>query len=288
MKSVSAALGSHLDQEVTTLARMWKIVRTDGQVFTFTSHDAPLTFSGDIYSSTYGFANTAIQNKSDLSVDNLDVGGVFDSDNITLEDLRAGLFDYADVFVFVVNWADLTQGALKLRRGKLGECTASPQGWFHTELRGMTQLLQQNVVELYGPECRADLFDTRCALLESLFSSTAHITAVTDATHVTIALDTTQGTTTDDTWFQYGVFKFTSGLNNGRSAEIKSWNHITGVIELYLTAGYVPSVGDTVTLWPGCDKSLATCKAKFNNRLNFRGEPYLPGNDQLFYYPDSK
>ena len=34
----------------------------------------------------------------------------------------------------------------------------------------------------------------------------------------------------------------------------------------------------------GCDKTFATCKAKFDNALNFRGFPHLPGNDAAYAY----
>ncbi len=39
-----------------------------------------------------------------------------------------------------------------------------------------------------------------------------------------------------------------------------------------------------VVLLAGCDKSFATCKAKFANALNFRGFPHLPGNDTAYSY----
>jgi uncharacterized phage protein (TIGR02218 family) len=37
--------------------------------------------------------------------------------------------------------------------------------------------------------------------------------------------------------------------------------------------------GDAFSLTPGCDKSFATCQAKFGNGVNFRGFPHIPGND---------
>jgi hypothetical protein len=37
-----------------------------------------------------------------------------------------------------------------------------------------------------------------------------------------------------------------------------------------------PSPGDTFTAWPGCDRMLATCEIKFNNRLRYRGQPWIP------------
>jgi uncharacterized phage protein (TIGR02218 family) len=37
------------------------------------------------------------------------------------------------------------------------------------------------------------------------------------------------------------------------------------------------NAGDGVTLYPGCDKTIDTCKNKFNNNLNFQGEPHFAG-----------
>lgn len=245
------------------------------------------TLTSETYLAAVGFSNSAVENKSDLSVDNQDIQGIFDSDTITLADLRAGAFDYADVYIFFVNWQDSTQGILKLRRGKLGEVTSSPQGWFTVELRGMTQLLQQQIVELYGPECRADLFDSRCGLLSTAYQCTGHVVSVTDGTHIVIALDTTAANyTASDQWFQYGQVHFISGANEFKTLEIKTWNHTSLIVQFYVPAGYPIQVGDNFTITPGCDKTQPTCKTVFNNLVNFRGEPFIPGNDAAFTYPD--
>jgi hypothetical protein len=66
-------------------------------------------------------AAQAIRGTADLAVDNLDVESVFSSDGITEEDLRAGKYDSAGVWMFLVNYRHLGQGILKLRRGWLGE-----------------------------------------------------------------------------------------------------------------------------------------------------------------------
>ncbi len=45
-------------------------------------------------------------------------------------------------------------------------------------------------------------------------------------------------------------------------------------------------VGDKrIALTEGCDKRFATCRTRFANSENFRGEPHLPGNDLLTRYP---
>ncbi len=352
MKTASSGMKTHLTLECTSLARCWRIERKDGMKFYFTSFDQNLTIDGNVYLATEGFTNTATSNKSDLSVDSLDILGVFDNAAITISDLRAGLFDFATVYFFLVNWADLTQGSVALRRGTLGECRSSPQGFFTVELRGMTQVLQQQIIELYGPNCRADLGDARCTIPLNpplRANSTAYTvgqfikvatasgvgeqvyenliyectTAGTSAASEPTWNDTVGGTTTDgtavftgvtawtrngviasitdqtnfaititepravDKWFNHGLLTFNSGLNNGKTLEVKGWVQSGALVELYIGAGYPLTVGDVFAITPGCDKTLATCRDKFNNILNMRAEPYLPGNDTVFNYPDS-
>jgi uncharacterized phage protein (TIGR02218 family) len=43
--------------------------------------------------------------------------------------------------------------------------------------------------------------------------------------------------------------------------------------------------GVRVRLTEGCDKRFETCRVRFANSVNFRGEPHLPGNDLLTRYP---
>ncbi len=39
--------------------------------------------------------------------------------------------------------------------------------------------------------------------------------------------------------------------------------------------------GDAFVVITGCDKQLATCRARFANALNFRGFPHMPGPDYV-------
>jgi hypothetical protein len=164
-KTISGALGTHLASEVTSIATLWRVTRVDGVEFFFTDHDADIIFEGNTYEAAVGYNRTSVSNKVGLSVDNLDVSGFLDSSALTDLELRAGLFDFAEVRVSVVNWNDLSQGALKMRRGKFGEVKYAESGIFTTELRGMTQAYSQNIVEVYEPECRADLGDSRCKIV---------------------------------------------------------------------------------------------------------------------------
>lgn len=168
VKSVSTALDTHLNQEATTLATCWQIVREDGRVFTFTenSEDLPIDIvdgRGTLtYKASSSYSRSAIKNDDTLSVDNLDVVGVLSDEDVSEADLRKGLFDHAEVRIFLVNHQDLSQGILRMRKGRLGEVTLTPNGRFQAELRGLMQVFSRRVGELYSPECRADLGDSRC------------------------------------------------------------------------------------------------------------------------------
>jgi uncharacterized phage protein (TIGR02218 family) len=56
-------------------------------------------------------------------------------------------------------------------------------------------------------------------------------------------------------------------------------------VDLWETLGGEILPGDRVRLEPGCDKRLETCREKFDNLLNFRGFPDIPGEDWLVSYP---
>ncbi len=539
MKATSGALRTHLDGTVTSLATIWRIIRTDTTNFYFTDHDIDIDFDDGEGSATYlaesGYTRTAVANNASLSVDNMDVEGLLSNDGIKETELRAGLFDYAEVRISMVNWDDLTQGALKLRKGHLGEVILTPSGVFRSEMRGLTSQLSQQIVDSYQPECRVDLGSPECgvpirpplltrnkavslgeiyrvstvtpgSLIEianavvnpsfeadglsnpvnpltgwsidtgsvrtvssfgglspidgsaflaarastgpvwqvsqdidilndlgivasstdngdtiasfSIYSANIQFLAdlrivvqfldsvdafisnmfvadesqfprnawllrsVSDVTlpvgcrKLRITLEDNDGTflgaafdhivlpvtgfdgppglesqyenrmyevidagTTDGTqpaydtdvgdptvdgtatleaqeswtrsgivetvtnnfiftanivesravndWFNGGVLQFNGGENAGYRVEVKDWVESTGKITLFLAAPFTINVGDDFAIYPGCNKSITECKNKFDNVINYRGEPHVPGQDTLTSYPDA-
>jgi hypothetical protein len=164
-KTLTPAMRAHLDAETTRLAAIWRITRKDGQKFFFTDHDRDIVFGGDTYRADAGFERTAIRSDAGSAVDNLDLVGVFAEGGVVEDDVRAGLFDGAEIRVSFVNWQDPDgHGEIRLRRGTLGETRLTPQGYFTAELRGLAQPLAQHTLQIWSPECRADLGDKRCTV----------------------------------------------------------------------------------------------------------------------------
>jgi len=280
MKTVSVALQNHLGRELATLATLVKITRTDGQIFGFTSYDKDMVIGGVAYKADGAFQASAIQNRSTLSTDNLEMVGLLDSSSISESDLRCGRYDHARVDVYMCNWADLTQGMMQLRRGWLGEVKIIG-GKYQAELRGLHDLLQRPFGKHYSPECRYGFGDTSCTINLATYTVTGSVSAMADSARFT---DSARSEANDV--FNYGLLTWTSGANSGIAMEVKSF--LSKQFTLWLPMPYAIAVGDSYSVYKGCDKRFATCQSTFNNATNFGGFPHLPGVDRILNYPDAR
>lgn len=71
-----------------------------------------------------------------------------------------------------------------------------------------------------------------------------------------------------------------SAANSTYAMEVKTY--ASGRVELREPMPYAIMTGDVFKIYPGCHKRLTEdCVAKFDNAINFRGEPFVPGLDQI-------
>ena len=75
-----------------------------------------------------------------------------------------------------------------------------------------------------------------------------------------------------------------SGKNAGNKYEVKTYGNTGGVFDLTLPTYWPVNAGDTFAVSAGCDGNFSTCKNRFNNVVNFRAEPHIPGNDYMTSY----
>lgn len=359
MKALPTALTAHYALGSTTLATCWRVTLTNGTVLCFTTHDQTLTIDGETYEANAAVSPSAVRQQTRLAVDNIELTGILDSERISSQDLLAGLWDFAQVEVFQVNFRDLTQGKDVLVYGRLGEISQQ-RNTFLAELRGLNNAYSQSIGQMYQPGCRATLGDARCGVDVAALTVTGTLASVsadgmvlsdpartepgpsggkaitgitksTDSGYVTTitcsahgfalgqvvrfsgiggmtelngrsyvirsvatnsftihensygyanytsgGLATPQG---DVGTFDGGLITMTSGASAGYSMEIRSY--LPGVLTLAMQLPYGAAAGDTYSLKPGCGKRFVEdCVGRFNNGINFRGEPHLPGMDK--------
>jgi uncharacterized phage protein (TIGR02218 family) len=277
MKSLTAAMTAHLQQEVTTLAVCWRVTRGDGVHIRGTEHDQDITIVGGAMAGTYlagaGITGSSVASNNELSVDNVDVQGAISPGDLAIIDLsaadiEAGLLDGASVVMFLLNWAAPSDGLMYLRRGTLGVITRTSEGSYRAELRGVTQKLSQNMLRTYSTMCDAQLGDSRCTVNIVPLRLDGTVTLVYDNR----IFEANLSAATTDTYFDYGYVDWLTGGNAGYQMEVKAQGgNAPTYIELFLGMAKTVSAGDTFRIYPGCNKGSGACLNKFNNLVNFRG-----------------
>jgi uncharacterized phage protein (TIGR02218 family) len=280
MKTFDSALTAHLAQEHTTLARCYRLTRRDGMAFGFTSHDQEITLGGLTYRASDGLTATTLESTADFRANNQDIQGVLSDSRITEADILAGLYDYAALNVFLVNWQAVPQTlspqtVVWLQTARFGEIELKG-GQFVAEAWGLSQALERQVPNLVSPTCRATrLGDAACKV-----NVTAHQFSYNVASIINKRTFTHNNSSQPTGAFRYGIVRFSNGIAAGREYTVKQYEN--NVLTLIDEAPGV-QVGDAFTIIRGCDRRFETCRDVFNNVLNFRGEPphLLPGTDKL-------
>lgn len=278
MKSTSSALIAHEGQyDETTLATIVKVTRKDGFVLALTDHDVNIVFGGVTYLTALAANLSNVEMSETLDVDNAEATGFLDPEGISEASVAAGLWDFAEVRVSRVNWADLSMGDDKVKRGWLGQVSLGRNS-FIAEATGLTQKLQQTIGETYSAPCKADLFDARCKIvpIEGTWKfSGITVDSVSDAQRHWISAALTQAAD----FFTGGTVAWTTGDNAGLEMEIKA--HLAGgEIVLQEPMPFVIAPTDEYVIFAGCQKRWQEdCVIKFSNGKNHRGFPFLPGDD---------
>ncbi len=283
MKVLPSSLASHLAGGVTTLATCWIVTRTDDQRFGFTDHDRKLTIDGVECQPENGLSASAMAAGPELATGGGDVAGSLSGPALTAGDLEAGFWDGAEVAVYAVNWTAPEDNIL-LRRAHIGEVAREGQT-FRAELRGLPHVLEASQGRVFTRQCDADLGDTRCAvdLTSPAFRGTGTVSTALDET--TLLVTGLSGF--DDGWFAGGRLLVTDGDWAGFASEIASHRleDTNARIVLWQAPPALLDAATAVEVAAGCSKSLATCRDKFSNALNFRGFPHMPGTDFVLSYP---
>lgn len=292
MKTIPAALQASLDLRATTVSMLWRIDRTDGLSFYFTDHDVDIVYSGHTYLAATSFTGSAIQEQLGLAVSNLDILGVFNDDSITEEDLIGGRYDGATMRLYMIDWsAPGPTTVAQIGRYTLGQTQMGDLA-FQAEMRSLAQHFAQHIGALCSPKCRTLLgmasgvakLETGCNFTMPA-AVTGTIAAITDRKtfQVSAAGSYPNGTkgSLSGGYFSFGTVKFTNNNCSGIAQEVLD-NDASLNFTMRLPFPLDFAVGDAVEMQIGCDRTAPVCANNFNNIVNFRGEPYVPGTDKFF------
>ena len=275
-------------------ADLFKIQLLNGSTIYANSSQFDITYGGNVYYSTKNGAweRGAITSEAsfDLRTETMSLKVIAPS---TLSYPNApgttynaaallGLFDAAPVTVLTLYWnagAIPPVNATNYIETKFygfilpnGEITRS-----HIEFEVSDALYILNMKmprNLIQASCWHTLGDVNCTIPLTTNSAYYENNSVgASSTRQNIILGTATSRTSP--FYAQGYILMTSGQNNGRRFSVKTQTSTTSV--LLARAMPLPlAVGDTFTMYAGCDKSPATCNGKFANLIHIGATPFCP------------
>ncbi|TBU75190.1 phage BR0599 family protein [Phytopseudomonas daroniae] len=125
------------------------------------------------------------------------------------------------------------------------------------------------LVDTYSLSCTAVLGDVKCRVDLNAYRVTTVLQSVTGASVSSGAF-----AAYPVGWFTGGYVEWAIGSGEFERRHIEG--HNGSVLQLLGGIAGI-SAGMEVRVYPGCDFLSTTCNSKFDNAINFRGEPHLQG-----------
>ena len=290
MKPASSALVTYLaalrgqNDATLLMADCFTFTLQSGLILTYTNIDVPVTLGGTIFA-----ANSVL-------VDGLkyraSVGLDVDQQQITLSAtpsasvggapfliaLRDGAFDGCLISRDRAFFSDILGGtvigSVTLFTGRLATVDevgrTSAKVTVHSDLILLDLDMPRN---LYQPTCVHTLYDFGCGLVANTYAANGTVGAGS-----TVSTINWSGAAPS---YVQGRIIFTSGVDANVSATVSS--AIAGTsLQLRYPLPNAPAIGDAFTVYQGCDHTMATCQAQFNNLARFRGFPFVPPPEVAF------
>lgn len=258
---------------ITKMITCWRIALTNGENLFFTDSDQNIFFQEEEYIAGSNFTPNSIINSNELGQDNFTITGIIDNKFFTKENILNGNLSNAYIEIFLLN---LTHNLLEktiLKTGWLGEIRLSNNS-FTIEISSIGIKTNNLIGKCYSSSCRAEFGDRFCQKKREDYSYLGKISS-TLGKNSFIDNDRAE----PDNFFDNGTLIFNSGKYQNKKYNVISFHNKIIYLDSNINLKLIK--GDIYRITIDCDKSLETCINKFNNVLNFRGEPYIPGKYKL-------
>ncbi|MDZ7595877.1 MAG: DUF2163 domain-containing protein [Thiobacillus sp.] len=278
MKSASAELIALLSTaRAFWMGDLFTFTLIDGTVLRYTSADIDVTVDARTFLHTGPIIKRSRTRVTlGTSVDSLDLQITADAATLLsglpwLQAISNGALDGAVVDLeraFAATPGGAIAGTVLLFSGRVSDTTTESLT-ARVMVRSFMELLNTPLPRnLYQPPCGYNLYDTGCGVVRASYAVSAAVASGSTRQVINCALAQAAG------YFDIGEIVSTSGSNLGVRRTVKSY--APGVVTLAYPLPKTVAVGDTFTIYPGCDMRMATCTSKFNNLARFRGTPFVP------------
>jgi uncharacterized phage protein (TIGR02218 family) len=274
------------------LGHLYQFTSVNGAQDYFTDLDVDINYAGQTWkSNSLRFEGLARKVAIGTSVDSQNLK-IWASPTDTLwgsaflKGAEQGLMDGAVVVRYRIIWPMVTGNVAQdvqatpiaffpLFTGYIGQIEKG--GMSHVEVKVQSALSRLNVNmprNYWQPGCGWTLYSSQCTLSQAAYAINGTITNVLSPTQIAVTPALVEFGGDGNPNLAQGRLLFTSGVNTNFLTLIDT--NDANYIYLAYALNDMPSIGDTVTFYPGCAKTYATCQNKFGNQANFRGFDKVP------------
>lgn len=191
--------------------------------------------------------------------------------------LRDGAFDGASVQrdrVFLTSPGGAVVGGVTLFKGRISTIDQVGRTQAILTVASDLVILDYDMPHnLFSPTCNHILYDAGCGVIRGTYAAAGTAAAGSTANQINFAGAAAL--------HAQGAIVFSSGQNANVRATVKTVS-VGSFLALMYPLPFAPAAGDAFTVYAGCDHTLATCQSQFNNKVNFRGFPFVPPPEMAF------
>lgn len=279
MKNLSNNIKQLLEHNYLKLVKCFKITLKNGDIVGLTEHSQDLIIENIIYNSSYGFESNDSNFTTDLSNNSSEIVGLIDNKDIQINDILSGKFDNAKIEIFYIHLDDKNFEKIHVTTGNITSVNINGEK-VNFVIDNVLNVLDKTIGDIYSPLCRAQFCGNKCSLNINDYTFTSKITHIVSDTE--FLYDISIIGIKDKNYFKYGTITFIDGKNINQSIEIKQ--SFDNSIVLNTKLNHPITVGDMFKIVVGCDKTISNCIHKFNNAINFRGEPHITNTTKVYKF----
>jgi len=232
------------------------------QIWLFTSADHEVPYGEDTYVPVFiqreGFAKTGDARKSNIEIK------VSAANDVALLFRTGWLSGAMTLTIYRHHYGDTDYAVLW--KGRVVSCKWAGSVATLTSENVSTMFSRAGLRRAYQVGCPHVLYGSACGLDASSYEVSATISAVVDGVLTLSGID------------GYAAGYFLGGMAQVGDEKRMIVAHASGEITLVDSIAEA-SEGGTITLWPGCARTINACLNKFNNLDNYGGLPFMPSKN---------
>ena len=239
--------------------------KTSNIQYYFNTSDVDLLFHNKIYYNGYETIKTQFDNLENKSALSINLLNSYKNSKIEIEALLMSSV--------IIRLATIENGEilsiLTIFSGFV-DSIKREENTFNITLLSNIAKLNKPITSLFSPICRECLGSVKCGIDINNYKTNGTITEILSqnsfmGTHQ-------QNKKTSIGYYRYGTIKMITGKLKDFFLQLRDEKE--GQIILLQNTKLL-AIGDEYEIFTGCDKTAKTCKEKFNNLINFRGEPFI-------------